>query len=131
MFNTLCQMIQSKDKNTGKYKRYGIFIDISHIKQTGNPALSFIALNDGDSFIDIPLDIPSNQINLSPFTRREKEIISLIIQGLTCKAIADKLFISFDTVKNHKKNIFAKAECNSSVQLFRKCITEGWKDLYE
>jgi DNA-binding CsgD family transcriptional regulator len=46
-------------------------------------------------------------------TNREKEIISLIIEGKTNKQIADILYISYETVKTHRKNIFRKLETSN------------------
>lgn len=43
------------------------------------------------------------------FTRREFEIIQLIESGLSSANIAEKLFISVNTVNTHRRNILAKA----------------------
>jgi DNA-binding NarL/FixJ family response regulator len=43
-----------------------------------------------------------------PLSKREEEVLSLVNKGLTSKQIADKLFISFNTVKTHRKNIAKK-----------------------
>ena len=45
--------------------------------------------------------------------KQEKEILVLSGQGLTMKMIAKKLFLSVDTIKFHKKNIFKKMEVKS------------------
>ncbi|TAH59731.1 MAG: response regulator transcription factor [Gottschalkiaceae bacterium] len=45
-------------------------------------------------------------------TRREYEVLSLIAEGLNNKNIADKLFISEKTVKNHVSSIFRKINVN-------------------
>ena len=39
---------------------------------------------------------------------REKNILMLSAQGLTMEEIASQLFLSADTIKFHKKNIFRK-----------------------
>ncbi|MGO1788005.1 MAG: response regulator transcription factor [Sphingobacterium sp.] len=46
-------------------------------------------------------------------TRREKEILRLVAEGLTSAQIADKLFISTHTVDSHRKNIMEKFQTNS------------------
>jgi len=56
------------------------------------------------------------------FTRREKEILQLICDGLSNKEIADKLFISERTVVGHKSNLLAKTNCKSSVGLLSYAI---------
>jgi two-component system, NarL family, nitrate/nitrite response regulator NarL len=50
-------------------------------------------------------------------TRREKEILLLISEGISNKQIADQLFISENTVKNHLKNLLEKLELENRVQL--------------
>lgn len=49
---------------------------------------------------------------------REKEIITLLVEGLSNQEIAKKLFISPNTVKTHIKNIYAKLGINNRLQLF-------------
>ncbi|HRP89351.1 MAG TPA: response regulator transcription factor [Edaphocola sp.] len=49
----------------------------------------------------------------SPLTRRETEILELIVAGKTRRKIADELFIDPETVKSHMKNIYAKLEVHS------------------
>ncbi len=55
----------------------------------------------------------TSQVNL---TRRELEILTLIATGLTNTDIADKLFISLNTVKTHVGNIFKKIGVSNRVQ---------------
>lgn len=50
-------------------------------------------------------------------TEKQGEIIELIIQGITYKQIAEKLFISPKTVDNHIQNIYKKLNVNSKIQL--------------
>ena len=61
-----------------------------------------------------------NAIKIQPaenFTKRENDIMELILEGLDGHTIAAKLGISYNTVKTHRKNIFHKAGCNSSTEL--------------
>jgi DNA-binding CsgD family transcriptional regulator len=53
-------------------------------------------------------------------TEREKEIISLIAEGYANKQIAQKLGISFSTVKNHIYNIFQKTKTRGKIELLRR-----------
>jgi DNA-binding NarL/FixJ family response regulator len=52
-------------------------------------------------------------------TRREKEVLGLIAEGLTNNAIAEKLFISTTTVDTHRKNLLAKFEVRNTATLIR------------
>jgi two-component system, NarL family, response regulator LiaR len=49
-------------------------------------------------------------------TEREREVLSLIAQGKDNAQIADELFVSVQTVKNHVSNILAKLEVQNRVQ---------------
>lgn len=51
-------------------------------------------------------------------TEREKEIVTLLLQGKTYKVIAGELFVSENTVKTHIKNIYTKLGVQSRTELF-------------
>lgn len=51
---------------------------------------------------------------------REKEVACLIAEGLSTKAISDRLNISFNTVETHRKNLLAKLEAKNSAELIYK-----------
>ena len=50
---------------------------------------------------------------LDPISERELEVLYLIAAGLSNREIAEKLFISLNTVKTHTKNINSKLDVNS------------------
>jgi len=50
---------------------------------------------------------------MDPISERELEVLRLIAAGLSNREIADKLFISMNTVKTHTKNINSKLDVNS------------------
>ncbi len=50
-------------------------------------------------------------------SNREREIIREICNGLSNQQIADKLFISLQTVKDHTSRIYSKTNCNSRAML--------------
>ncbi|MBS9424810.1 response regulator transcription factor [Photorhabdus caribbeanensis] len=56
-------------------------------------------------------------------TPRECEIVELILQGKGSPQIAEKLFISTGTVKNHRKNIYQKLQIRSQAELFSLFMT--------
>jgi two-component system, NarL family, nitrate/nitrite response regulator NarL len=52
-------------------------------------------------------------------TRREKEILKLIAEGLTTNQIADKIFISAYTVETHRKNLLSKFNVSNTALLIK------------
>ncbi|MCX4834517.1 response regulator transcription factor [Streptomyces sp. NBC_00006] len=58
-------------------------------------------------------------------TPREREVLTLIGQGLPNRAIAEKLFISEATVKTHINNLFAKADIRDRADAVRRAIAAG------
>ncbi len=58
-------------------------------------------------------------------TESEQKLIPLVVEGLTNRAIADRLYVSVHTVNTHMKHIFAKLGINSRVELTRLAIERG------
>lgn len=52
-------------------------------------------------------------------TRREKEVLELIANGMTNAMIAQHLFISITTVDTHRKNLLAKFDVNNTASLIK------------
>lgn len=52
-------------------------------------------------------------------TRREKEVLKEIADGLTNQQIADKLFISITTVSSHRQNLMLKLDANNTASLIK------------
>lgn len=58
-----------------------------------------------------------NPINV--LSRREKEVLLLIVEGLNSKQIAERLFLSERTVSNHRANMLQKCKVNNTVELVK------------
>jgi DNA-binding CsgD family transcriptional regulator len=58
-------------------------------------------------------------------TESERKLIPLVVDGLTNRAVADRLFISVHTVNTHMKHIFAKLGINTRVELTRLAVERG------
>lgn len=61
-------------------------------------------------------NITSENAKKDLLTKREYEVLILIAEGLNNREIAQKLFISEKTVKNHVSNIFKKIEVTDRIQ---------------
>jgi len=58
-------------------------------------------------------------------TKREIEVVKLIAQEYTTQEIADKLFVSTNTVATHKRNLFVKMDVKNSVGMIKKAVEWG------
>jgi DNA-binding NarL/FixJ family response regulator len=69
-----------------------------------------------------------NQTSNLNITKREKEILILISEGITSNQIADKLCISPLTADTHRKNLLLKLEASNTAQLIKKATQLGFLD---
>ncbi len=61
-----------------------------------------------------------------PLTRREREVLELIGEGLTNRAIASSLGVSVKTVERHRTSLMAKLDAHSVVELIRIAFRRGY-----
>jgi DNA-binding NarL/FixJ family response regulator len=67
----------------------------------------------------------SLDFNKSILSPREKDIVQLIAQEYTTEQIAEKLFISKNTIDTHRKNIFYKLDVKNIAGLVKKAFYLG------
>ena len=67
-----------------------------------------------------PFRLDVSQLNKLGISKREHEVLELIAQGLSNQEIADKLFVSLNTIKTHSSNLFLKLEVNRRTQAVQK-----------
>lgn len=68
---------------------------------------------------------PARVRERSPLSAREREIVALVAQGYKNKEMAEKMFISEQTVKNHLHNIFDKLGVSDRLELALYAIHKG------
>ena len=97
-----------------------------HLEQ----ALRYLEQN--QAFIDPQLNqqwtqhvIGSQPVKLK-LTRREKEVLQLIVEEYTTKEIAEKLFISQCTAETHRLNIIHKLGVRNTAGVVREALRLGW-----
>lgn len=81
---------------------------ISELHKGGSPMSSSIARKVIASFHSAPLK--QTEYNL---TNRENEILELLAKGYRYKEIAERLFVSLETVRSHVHNIYEKLQVSS------------------
>ena len=68
-------------------------------------------------------------IDYNILTPREQQVLRLLAEGLSTKKIAEQLFISPKTVKNHRSNIMSKLDLHSAIELVRYTAKSGLTDV--
>ncbi len=59
-------------------------------------------------------------------TKRELEVLQLVARGWSNRKIADSLYLSENTVKNHLRNVGEKLEVHSRTEAVVRAVKEGW-----
>lgn len=104
------------------------------LKNTGREELlkAIQSINDGNTFFskDVTETIMRGLMNerkasnsnhklIPKITRREKEVLKLIVQEFTTQEIANQLYISLKTVESHRSSLLAKLNARNSAGLVR------------
>lgn len=87
-------------------------------------------VNNGEQFLNENLkkqllNSLSGQDDKQLITRREKEILKLILEENTNQDIANKLFLSLRTVENHRNNLLQKLNVKNTAGLVKIALQEG------
>lgn len=116
-------IILTLDPNGGFGKSLNIHTRIDHLTKNNTYQYSMIGLKDEPSYMNI--DVFQDIQCFSEFSKREIDIIKHIAEGFDNNEIADALFISVNTVKQHRKNILKKSNSRNTSQLIRKSTLQG------
>ncbi|WP_316829246.1 response regulator transcription factor [Pedobacter aquatilis] len=71
------------------------------------------------------------QENAPLLTRREREVLNLIAEGMTNNEITEKLFISINTVDTHRKNLMIKLKAKNTAELIKHALQHNLIDYSE
>lgn len=113
----ICQeSIVLKSNNQGHITYFLAYIsDITHFKKTGKQHI-YLTGGADNRFFEI-----NNASNISSeltlLTKREQEITKLLGEGFVSDQIAEKLFISVNTVNTHRQNMLKKIGVEDTVEL--------------
>ncbi len=91
---------------------------IIELKEGGAPMSPQIARKVIDYFK------PKKEVKESVLSDKEKEVVIGLVDGLSYKQIGERLFISFETVRSHIKNIYKKLHVHSKAEIIRKSFRD-------
>jgi len=135
----LCPQIKSKypAMNILMLTNYAEYVVISHVLNNG--ASGYILKNampeeiiEGIRTVSVGKRFLCENVNLLLnkedkkvkiiLTRRENELLKLIIEGHTNQEISDKMCLGYLTIKSYRKNLFQKLEVHNTLELMKKAI---------
>ncbi len=82
----------------------------------------------GETFLSHEIDLLMKKRSNQPvwLTAREQELLRLIVDGYTNQEIADKMFLSIETIKTYRKNLIQKLGAKNSMVLVKIAVEEKW-----
>jgi DNA-binding NarL/FixJ family response regulator len=88
-------------------------------------------IQEGKIYLSVAMEHMARPLSVFPsdtlpaLTKREKEVLQLISEGLTNNQVAEKLFISPLTVDSHRKNLLTKLNVNNTASLIKLAVQHG------
>ena len=92
-----------------------ILAALDEVMNGGSPMSPYIARRVIESFQQ-----PKSKSLSDVLSEREREILNHVAEGLIYKEISGKLFISYETVKKHLKNIYQKLHVQNKMEAVNK-----------
>jgi DNA-binding NarL/FixJ family response regulator len=86
---------------------------------------TFLSPEVNEKLVAAALRQPQQQSFIPRLTRREKEVLKLIVDERTNQEIADELFISLSTVETHRRHLCEKLGARNTAGLVRNAIKFG------
>ena len=101
-------------------------MDLSPFADQDTPYRSrLVNIETGEIFV-FPPESKKNELLETSLTSREKEILRLVAEGLISKEIADKLYISVNTVNTHRQRIIEKLNVSNTYEAINYAKNLGW-----
>lgn len=107
-------------KNAPSAELIDAIIEVNQGRQAFGKSASQLMIG---KYTDSAKKVPSKGKKL--ITKREREIVKLIVQGYTSAEIANLLFISTRTVETHRSNLMNKLDLKNTAALVRYAIEEN------
>ncbi|MDR1810354.1 MAG: response regulator transcription factor [Prevotella sp.] len=85
-----------------------------------------LTVAEGNRFLCSEVDVLLRKYVSCPIelTRRERELLQLLIAGYTSNEIADKMCLGYETIRSYRKNLLMKLDVHNTAMLIKKAIDE-------
>ncbi|MBI2730294.1 MAG: response regulator transcription factor [Sphingobacteriales bacterium] len=106
-------------KNTSPIKMLEAVADVQNGGVAFNPVIAGKVVKLFQQFI-----VPSLTVTDYQLTAREREILHLLTEGMPMPRIAEKIFLSYETVRGYVKSIYQKLHVASATEAVSKALKE-------
>jgi len=93
------------------------------------PQLAWRVLSEFRALAHEPNATAEPAMSSLPLSAREIEVLDCVAQGFSNKEIADELFVTEQTVKNHMTSVLRKLDVNDRVQTVLYAVKNGWIEI--
>lgn len=94
------------------------------------PALAWRVLSEFRALSTEPSSVgQEGALAALPLSAREIEVLDCVAQGMSNKEIADELYVTEQTVKNHMTSVLRKLDVNDRVQAVLFAVKNGWIEI--
>lgn len=104
---TTCGLMMVTDLSHFKFERHPVLLTLTDRVNNRNEYYHIIASD----------DLMLKNVELPNITRREQQLLQLMLKGMNTPEMAKELSISYHTVENHKRNLRAKTGTKTSAEL--------------
>lgn len=118
-------MVLQTDRKGNITHLLGMCTDISNLGSVNTFQASVFSANDQNQPCALHAYLSDKLKPLNLLSKREREIIKLVAAGYSSKLIADQLYISFNTVNTHRRNIIEKTKSKNTGGLVQYAISHG------
>jgi DNA-binding CsgD family transcriptional regulator len=108
----------------------GVFVlvsDLSHLPYIQKPMMTMLDNSNKEHQYFVFQESTNSMLPMAlpKISKREQEILKLVVKGLTTPQIAAKLCIAYNTVQNHKRNLREKTNTKTSAELINFIVTNN------
>ena len=116
-----------RDEQGAPRRMVGTLLDITQRKRFNEQAVNLLRqietlIRESHSRHDNP---PAAPDALQGLTQRERQILGLIAEGMTSSQIGEHLHLSVNTIVSHRKNLMAKLDLHTTVEVTRFAMDHG------
>lgn len=117
-----------RDESGSVLQAINIHTNIEHITHQNSYTVLISGINGREDFHQMQWkkDDTTSESTPAKFTKREVEIITYIAKGNSAGKISERLNISEETVRTHRKNILRKANCKNCSELIKMAFEWGY-----